>query len=409
MSRAIIIGGGIIGGSILYNLYKNGYDGRTIVLERKSQLAQESTSLSAGAFRNIWSTQVNLLLTNYSIEAYKHFKEEMGENIGFEQIGYLFTYYEKEFEAIKIFKHVFDKNNVRSELIKPEDIKNFVPGYVHTIDHIDKEVNEILQMKPIAGALFGPDCGVFKPTTAANRYFEYTKEKNPEKVDIRLNSEVKRILFQGDKTVGVELADNSIIEADIIILAAGAFSGDLMKRSTNNPDFHLPIVPWKRMLFTVKMPKIENFEKIPMTIIDKGVYFHPEKGNLIVGRANPEQPFGYDYKPEPDYYEEQMNYYMSARIPGMEYCRIVSNQSMWGGLYEHNTLDKNGIIGYHSGLSNLFLATGFSGHGVMEAPGVGLSSAEMILTKQFKTIPEVRDLSFERFRKKELIKETIVI
>jgi len=409
LSHIIIIGGGIIGGSILYHLYKNGYRGKTTVFERKSQLAQESTSLSAGAFRNIWSTKVNLLLTNYSIAAYKNFKEELGENIGFEQIGYLFTYYEKEFEELKSFKHFFDENNVRVVLLKPEEIKSYVPGYIYTIDHIDKEVNDILQMKEIAGGMFGPDCGIFNPTTAANRYFEYAKEKNPDKIEIKLNNEVKKIIFRENKVVGVELLDNSIVEADIVILSAGAFSGDILRASTDNSDYQIPVVPWKRMLFTVKMPQIKDFDKIPMTIIDNGVYFHPEKGNLIVGRANPEQRFGYDYKPEPDYYEEQMNYYMATRIPGMEYCRIISSQSMWGGLYEHNTMDKNGIIGFHSDLANLFIATGFSGHGVMEAPGVGQSSAEMILENRYKTIPEVKDLAYERFRKKELIKETIVI
>jgi len=66
--------------------------------------------------------------------------------------------------------------------LKPEEIKNFVPGYIPTIDHIDPEVNEVLKMKPIAGGLFGPDCGVFNPTTASNRYFEYTKEKYPQRL-----------------------------------------------------------------------------------------------------------------------------------------------------------------------------------------------------------------------------------
>lgn len=409
MNRIIIIGGGIISGSILYHLYREGYNEETVVVERKSQLSQESTSLSAGAFRNIWSTIVNLKLTNYSIESYKHFHEELGTNIGFEQIGYLFTYYEKEFEDIKNFKHVWDENNVRTELLKPEEIEKFVPGYIPTIDHIEPEVNEILNMKPIAGALFGPDCGIFNPTTASNRYFEYTKEKYPSKVEIKLNSEVKKIIFKGEETVGVELVDGSIIEGDIVILAAGAFSGDIMRNSTDDPDYQIPVVPWKRMLFTVKMPDIKNFEKIPMTIIDNGVYFHPEKGNLIVGRADPQQPFGYDYTPDPKYYEEKMNYYMAARIPGMEYCRIISPQSMWGGLYDHNTEDKNGIIGFHSHLKNLFISTGFSGHGVMEAPGVGLSVAEKILTGEYKTIKEVENLKYERFKNNQLIKESIVI
>jgi len=409
MVDTIIIGGGIIGGSLLYNLYKKGYKGETVVLEKGMQLSQGSTSLSAGAFRNIWSTTVNLLLTNYSIQAYKDFKTVMGENIGFEQIGYLFTYYEKEFQAVKDFKPTWDKFNVKTELLKPEEIKNLVPGYEYGIGHISDDENEILQMKEVAGALFGPECGVFNPTTASNRYYELAVEQNPGKIQIKLNTEVKKILFKGEKASGVQLADGTIIEAETIILTAGAWSGDLLNSSIENKNYHLPIVPWKRMLFTVKMPNIPNFEKVPMTIIDNGVYFHPEKGNLIVGRADPVQPFGYEFDPDTEYYQEQMNYYMAARIPGMEYCRIISNASMWGGLYEHNTKDKNGIIGFHPDLDNLFLATGFSGHGVMEAPAVGLSAAERIVDGAYKTIPEVESLGFERIRSNKLIKETIVI
>jgi len=42
-----------------------------------------------------------------------------------------------------------------------------------------------------------------------------------------LNSEVKKIIFNNDETLGVELVDGTIIEGDLVILAAGAFSGDL--------------------------------------------------------------------------------------------------------------------------------------------------------------------------------------
>ncbi len=410
MTDVIIIGGGIIGGSILYYLYENGFNGDAVVLEKNNQLAQASTSLSAGGFRNIWSTKVNLHLTNYSIEAFKRFKEELGENIGFEQIGYLFTYYEDGFNKVKDFKHVWDENNVRTELIKPDEIKKLVPGFEHLTSHIDEEENEILNMKEIAGGLFGPDCGAFNPTTAATRYFTYVQEKHAGKINVKLNSSVKRILIDSNNQVeGVELDNGEVITGKTVILAAGAWSADILKESVTNEEYNIPIVPWKRQLFTTKMPKIDGFEHIPMTIIDNGVYFRPEAGNLLCGRADPEQGFGYEFDPDTHYYEEQMNYYMAARIPGMEYCRIVSSASMWGGLYAHNTKDKNAIIGYHPDLKDLFIATGFSGHGVMEAPAVGLSIAEKILTGEYKTIPDVKDLAFERIKENKLIKETIVI
>ena len=100
MSDLIIIGGGIIGGASLYYLLEKGYDGKILILERGDALAQESTSLSAGGVRNIWSTTVNMKMTSYSIKQFSEFKDRFGINIGFEMNGYLFTYYEKEWETL---------------------------------------------------------------------------------------------------------------------------------------------------------------------------------------------------------------------------------------------------------------------------------------------------------------------
>ena len=68
MTDVIIIGGGIIGGSTLYHLGKLGYTGKVLILEREDALSKGSTALSAGGFRNIWTTPINMKLTSYSIQ-----------------------------------------------------------------------------------------------------------------------------------------------------------------------------------------------------------------------------------------------------------------------------------------------------------------------------------------------------
>ena len=405
----VIIGGGIIGGSILYNLYEKGFQGKTIVFEKNNQLAQGSTSLSAGGIRNLWSTEVNLQLTNYSINELKDFKNKFGVNPAFEQIGYLFTFYEKDWEAASNFIPIWEKNNVNVKKIPANEIKKLVPNFKYGIEHISEEENEFLNMEEIVGGILGTDCGIFNPTTVAMGYYDNAIERYGKDIEIRLNTEVEKIIIDNNKIKGIKLNNNDTINTNMILLTAGAWSADIIQKSTNNKESQLPILPWKRQLFTVKMPKIEKFESIPMTIIDNGIYFRPEAGNLLVGRADPEEKFGFDINPDVKYYDEFINYYMSARIPGMEYSRIVSKASIWGGLYAHNTQDKNAIIGFHPNIENLFMATGFSGHGVMEAPAIGLSVAEKIIDNEYKTIPEVKQLYYERFANGELIKEKIVI
>ena len=78
----IIIGGGIIGGSTLYHLMTLGFRGRVLVVEREDALSKGSTALSAGGFRNIWTTPINMRLTGYSIGKLKNFREELGFTIG---------------------------------------------------------------------------------------------------------------------------------------------------------------------------------------------------------------------------------------------------------------------------------------------------------------------------------------
>jgi FAD-dependent oxidoreductase domain-containing protein 1 len=197
------------------------------------------------------------------------------------------------------------------------------------------------------------------------------------------------------------------ILADKVLLTAGAWSRQILDNSNVPEDLSIPVVPIKRVLYVI-LPPMNNkdYSKIPLTIIDDGVYFRPEGNNLIAGRADEKQEPGFDTKPSRSYYENLINLYLQVRIPGSEYCRI---QNMWGGLYAVNTEDHNALIGEHPDFKNLFLCTGFSGHGAMEAPAAGLSIAELIEQGEIRTIPEVSMLNIQRIRHKELIKETIVL
>lgn len=406
MDSILIIGGGIIGGSVLYHLYEFGFKGKTVLIEKDEALAQETTSLSAGAFRNIWSTEVNMKLTSFSIKKFKEAQKELGCSIGFEQRGYIFNYYKENFEKIKNFKPNLDRAGINSELLSPDEIKKIIPGFHPEIDHLDKEIIEYFNLEPIVGALFGTDCGFLNPTALAVGYFENAKKKNPEKINILLKTEVKKIIFNNNKVEGVITQNGDKITCDLCIITAGPWSAKILKDSGVPEEINIPIVPLKRMLFIVNPPPIDGILEIPFTIIDKGVYLKPEAMNLLIGKAKEDQQPGFDTTPEKEYYDDFVNMIMQARIDGAEYCRI---QRMWGGLYEHNTKDKNGIVSFHSEFSNLFIAAGFSGHGIMEAPAVGLSVAEKILFNEFRTIPEIAALDFRRFKENKLVIETIVI
>lgn len=390
-----IIGAGIIGASVTYHLKKFSFNEKIDIFDKLNAPGEASTALSAGGARNLWSTPVNLALTTESLRRFSSFKDETGMSIGYEKIGYLFCLYEDEHKRIEGFLPEWKKYGVNAELISADRIDNFVPKLK---PEVEDEFREFLDIKAFKGALWGKDCCSINPTLCTTALFDCARKMGG--VDISLGKEIKKIIIKGGKVRGVETVQGDKSPYDSCVIAAGAWSGELMERS----GLEIPILPVKRMLFTVYLPQELGFSHIPMTIIDKGVYFRVEAGNLLVGRAKEDQEPGFDITVDKKYYEDEMNPYMQARIKGTEYCRILN---CWGGLYSV-TPDNNAIIGEYPGVDGLYLITGFSGHGVMEAPAAGQALAELIIDGKYKTI-DISSLSLERFKKGNLIKETIVI
>lgn len=85
---------------------------------------------------------------------------------------------------------------------------------------------------------------------------------------------------------------------------------------------------------------------------------------------------------------------LSERIPAFE---AIKMKSAWAGFYDYNSLDQNGLVGRHPYYNNVYFATGFSGHGIQMAPGVGRAIMELILDGDYISI------NLERFGLDRLI------
>jgi glycine/D-amino acid oxidase-like deaminating enzyme len=73
-----------------------------------------------------------------------------------------------------------------------------------------------------------------------------------------------------------------------------------------------------------------------------------------------------------------------------------------------NVHDRNAILGPHPQVPNLFLANGFSGHGLQQSPAVGLALSELILDGEYRTLDLTR-FGYQRFSRGELCQERNVV
>lgn len=162
----------------------------------------------------------------------------------------------------------------------------------------------------------------------------------------------------------------------------------------------LPIEPRKRYVYVFKCDENKYAGadlNTPLVIDPTGVYFRREglTGNYICGRS----PDCIDKEPSCDnldvdyeYFDTDIWPHLAHRVPKFEAVKVLS---AWAGFYEYNKYDENGIIGMHPAYHNLYIASGFSGHGIQQSPAVGRAISELIIDGGFFEI-DLERLGFDR-------------
>jgi sarcosine oxidase subunit beta len=156
--------------------------------------------------------------------------------------------------------------------------------------------------------------------------------------------------------------DGGTIAASAVVVAAGAWSAALGELA----GVPLPVVPVRRQIGLT--PQVSPpFPTVPFTLdLSTTLYFHNYPGGMLLGISNDDEPEGFGRG------------FDQAWVPAFDAAaRVVAPalagrplEGGWAGLYE-NTPDHNAIIGASSKLDGFFYATGFSGHGFLQAPAVG--------------------------------------
>lgn len=375
----VIIGGGISGVAIAYNLAKKGV--KNVVVIEKKYLASGATGRCGAGIRQQWGTEMNCRIAKFACELFENANEELGYegDIEFKQGGYLMiSSTEKEHEQFK--KNVELQNNlgIPSRLLSLEEAKEIVP-YLNT--------------EPLVSATFCQKDGHLNPfhTTEA-----FAKAAERLGVKIYKFTEVTDIITENGKVKGVKTTKGDI-STNIVVNAAGGHSQVIGKMV----GIDLPVYSERHQILVSEA--IEPVLEPMVMSFSLNLYCQQvPHGGIIMGRGDEGEPR--DLRVTSGWhFLEEMTKTITNVLPPLKNLRMIRQ---WAGLY-NITPDRQPILGPVDEVEGFYLAVGFSGHGFMFGPATGVLIAESILGEE-NTLP-IDMLHLNRFEKGELIFEPSVV
>jgi sarcosine oxidase, subunit beta len=375
----VIIGGGVIGCSIAYNLVKLGV-GKVAVIERR-YLASGATGRCGAGVRMQWGTETNCLLSRESLRILEHLPEllDIDIDIEFKQGGYLLlAYTDKMVEQFQKNLQLQNSLEIPSQWVTPEEARNIVP---------------YLNIEGLMGATFcakDGHCNPFNVTAA------YAKAARRLGVEIYTYTEVTEVLTEGSKITGVRTTQGDI-QTCIVVNAAGGHA-KLIGRMV---DIELPIYPERHEILVTE--PVEPMQGPMVMSFYHNLYCQQSPhGSFIMGIGHPDEPEGFNIRSSWQFLHE-MAERVTKILPPLAGLNVVRQ---WAGLYDMCP-DRQPILGEDVRVKGFYTAAGFSGHGFMIAPITGQIMAEMIVGKP--TALPVHMLDVGRFSRGELFVEPSVV
>ena len=291
---AVVIGSGVIGSSITYELGRRGF--HTLTVDRHGGAGFGSTSFSSAIVRFTYSTYPGVAMSYEGLRYWEnwgeHLKADSGTELAkFSQCG-MVTLKTAGGHHLKVLPHFdsigipyedWNEENFQSHL--PElDLRRFGPPKRPEAAGFWDEPTERLE-----GGLFTPEAGyVSDPQLAAHNLHAAAAALN---CDFRFNTEVTVITRRGGQITGVELGDGTLISAPIVVNAAGPHSRIINEMAGALGDMSIATTPLRQEVHHVPSPEELDFEHRGFNIADddNGIYVRPDVGNnILVGSTEPD-------------------------------------------------------------------------------------------------------------------------
>jgi sarcosine oxidase subunit beta len=362
----VVIGAGIVGASCAHHLSAVGHS--VAVLEARSGYAEGSTGRSFASVRSQWADDLSITLSWNSVQAYRSFEERHGIDIGYRPTGYLLLFGE----------------DVWSRQLAAVDLQRAHGVPVEVMDVTRAQAVTPFEAAGIAGATWGPADGRIDPHIATGAFLELARARG---ASVHLRSPVTAIRTLDDGTWEVSTPTRTV-RAQHVVNAAGGWSGETAALA----GLSVPVVHSKRNVYATASGAVNR--DIPLTCdMGTGVYLRSEGDRVLFGATRPGQADGYDTQVDWDWLEGLLGI-ASERFPWLADLPL-DTRACWAGTYE-NTPDRMPLLGPEPSAPGWIHASGFSGHGVMQAPEVGRLVAAQVTTGAITSV-DVTCMSAERF------------
>lgn len=364
-----IIGAGVIGCAVAFNLAKKGIE--TVVLEA-DVVAAEGSGRSMGALR---SQGRHLTELEYAIESSKilpTLNDEFGYDTEYRRGGHIMLVYSEEY--VTTLKAIYERQNGYghpvSKMISPEEVYKLVPTLP----------------EGIAGGLYCPTDGQVNPVRMTKGYSLGARKWGAK---IVTHAPVKKLNISGGRVVSVDAGDLTV-KANKVVNVTGIHAGEISK----SVGINLPI---KCLIYELIISE-------PLPPFLTPVLQSPQKafglrqsvnGNLVFGSSVPND-LTYDVTVTREKFRERLNLMKSICPKTSKEISIIRSFS---GLYDI-TPDLVPIVDSFENPRGYFVVAGFSGHGLAIGPSMGKQVADWISTG--KSSLDLSRFRLSRFSEKDL-------
>lgn len=344
----LIIGGGVMGLAIAYNLTTLG--ATDVVVLEAGYLAGGASGRNGGGVRQQWSTELNIRLMRESVELCRRFATDLGVNVWFRQGGYLFIARTAEEKArLETMVRLQTRAGTDTEILSPADIKNLVPE---------------IDTAGITCAAYNAKDGILFPWPFLWGYARRAAERGAH---IVTHTPVTRLVRETPSGFSV-YTDRGRIRADRVIIAAGAWSPEVARLL----DVDLPTHPVRHEICSSE--PLKPFLKPMVSEVSSGLYFSQSmRGEIVGGVSLPAEKPTLSMRSRLAFLTTYARR-MTKLLPILGDVKILRQ---WAGPYDMSP-DGNPIVGEVDTVPGLYLCSGFVGHGFMMAPRIGQLYASLL-------------------------------